>query len=237
MYPTAYQWISAPTPVTTSVIVIESGSTRTVASNVKPPDPIHSKSRTAWRRSSPGDERSSRSTRTPRPNPAATRIVASQPAHLPSRRPTNRLTAAPASGSVGMSQAWSIIRSSPQHAHVVDARALPPPIDVHDDRQADHDLGRGDHHGEERKDLPVQVAVHPTERDEREVHAVQLELDGHEDDQRVLPDEHADGPDREQHRGDDQEVRDRRPHVVSSDVVSDPARVTARRGREARTMT
>src|SRR3990170_4696174 len=164
MYPTAYQWISAPTPVTTSVIVIESGSTRTVASSAKPPDPIHSKSRTAWTRSSPGRERRSASTRTPRPNPAATRIVDSQPAHFPSRRPRNRLTAAPASGSVGMSHAWSIIRSPPQHAHVVDARALPPPVDVHDDRETDHDLGRRAHLGEEGAGGAAPLARSPAHR-------------------------------------------------------------------------
>src|SRR3546814_7734007 len=52
-------------------------------------------------------------------------------------------------------------------------------------------LGRRHDHREERQDLAVQVAVHPAERDEREVDGVQLELDRHEDHERVLADEHA----------------------------------------------
>ena len=54
--------------------------------------------------------------------------------------------------------------------------------------------------------------MHPRERDQRQVHRVQLQLDRHEDQQRVASDQHADGAEREQHAGQHQEVRDRRPH-------------------------
>src|ERR671931_381403 len=215
MYPIAYRWISAPTPVTTSAIVIDSGSTRRLAVTWKLPTEIQSNSRTTWTRSFA---------------PNATR---------------SRSTATPASGSAGRSQTSLSTRSPSEHRNVVDARARLPAVDVHDDRQAHHDLGRGDHHGEEREDLAVQIPVHPAERDEREVHRVQLELDRHEDHERVLADEHADRADREQHRREDHEVRDRRPHVTLSGsripsplaAASCSARVIARRRREASAIT
>ena len=42
MYPIAYRWISEPTPVTTSTIVIESGSTRRATSTLNVPTEIQS---------------------------------------------------------------------------------------------------------------------------------------------------------------------------------------------------
>src|SRR3990172_6182705 len=216
IYPTAYRWISIPTPVTTSAIVIASGSTRSVQSTVNEPAEIHSNSSNAWVRSSPGRESRSSRTRTATTNPAVIAAEATQPARLPRRRPANRFTAAPASGRAGISQTRSSIASPPQDRGVVHARALPAPVDGHDDREADHDLGRGDHHREEGQHLAVQVVVHPAERHEGEVHRVQLELDRHEDHERVLADEHPDRTDREQHRRHDHEVGDRRPHTAAS---------------------
>ncbi len=46
-----------------------------------------------------------------------------------------------------------------QQVRVVDARGAARPEDRHDDREADHDLGRGDDHDEERHDLAVERAV------------------------------------------------------------------------------
>src|SRR3954451_16975650 len=99
---------------------------------------------------------------------------------------------------------------------VVDVRALPPVVHRDDDREPHHDLGGRDHHREEGQHLALEVAVHPPERDEREVHGVQLELDRHEDHQRALADQHPGRPDGEQHPGQNQEVPDRRPHGTRS---------------------
>src|SRR3954471_22169026 len=99
---------------------------------------------------------------------------------------------------------------------VVDVRALPPVVHRDDDREPHHDLGGRDHHREEGQHLALEVAVHPPERDEREVHGVQLELDRHEDHQRALADQHPGRPDGEQHPAQNQEVRDLRPHGTRS---------------------
>src|SRR3990172_800701 len=238
IYPTAYRWISAPTPVTTSAIVIARGSTRRVQSTANDPAEIHSNSSTAWASSSPGREAMSSRTRTATTNPAAIAADATHPARLPSRRRANRFTVAPGSGRAGISQTRSSIPSTPQDRGVVHACALPAPVDGHDDRESDHDLGGGDHHREEGQDLAVQVVVHPAERHEGEVHRVQLELDRHEDHERVLADEHPDRADREQHRRHDHEVGDRRPHAAASSASEAAcAFVTDRRCRDASTTT
>src|SRR5436309_8841458 len=189
-------WMSAPTPVTTKTIVMESGSTRSVASSENLPAWIQWNSRVTCSRSWSGRLRRSPSAITARMYPPATVAEANHPANLPSLRPKKTFTAAPARGRAGTSQmSLSTVPSAPQHRGVVDARALAAAEHVHDDRQAHDDLGRCHHHREERQDLAVQAVVHPAEGHEREVHRVQLELDGHEDDERVLAHEHADGAD------------------------------------------
>ena len=78
--------------------------------------------------------------------------------------------------------------------------------DAHDDREADHDLGGGDHHDEERDDLAVEGAVDPAEGHEGQVDGVEHQLDAHEDQDRVAPQQHADRADAEQQRGEEQVV-------------------------------
>src|SRR5437588_1210675 len=90
----------------------------------------------------------------------------------------------------------------------------------HDDGEADHDLGRGDHHREERQDLAVEVADLARERHQGQVHRVQLQLDRHEDDERIAADQHAERSDGEQHAGQDQEIGDRRSHATGSGMSS-----------------
>ena len=75
------------------------------------------------------------------------------------------------------------------------------------DRLVTVHLGGGHDHHEEGGHLPVEVAVHAGERDEREVAGVEHELHAHEHDDRVAPGEHADRADREQDRGEHDEVR------------------------------
>src|SRR5262245_50101815 len=53
----------------------------------------------------------------------------------------------------------SVSPSVLQQARVVDRGRAAGAEDRHDDREPDHDLGRGDHHHEERGDLTVEVAV------------------------------------------------------------------------------
>src|SRR3954465_9674805 len=96
-------------------------------------------------------------------NAAATVAVPSRWPQRSVRRPPSSSTAAPASGSAMSSQealispvagtvsmcAGSPIRSVLQQVDVVDGGGAAGPVDAHDDRQADDDLGRGDHHHEE----------------------------------------------------------------------------------------
>src|SRR4029450_7049827 len=57
------------------------------------------------------------------------------------------------------------------------------------------------HHGE-REDLPVEIGVIARERDQRQIRAVEHDLDREEDHQRAPPEHHAKRADREQERGD-----------------------------------
>src|SRR5262245_40924248 len=164
---------------------------------------------------------------TPRPCPGGAR-----------GRGSRRRRRAAAAGSARSRRAPGL---PPEHREVVDARALPAPVDGHDDREADHDLGRCDHHREEGQDLPVQVPVKPAEAHERHVDRVTPEPDRQEDHEGVLAHQHADRADREQERGDDQERGDRGAHAASRSAptaaAAASARVIARRLREASTTT
>ena len=101
-----------------------------------------------------------------------------------------------------------------QQVGVVDAGRAPRPEDRHDDGEADHDLGRGDDHDEERHDLAVQRAVDPAEGDQCQVRGVEHQLDAHEQHDRVAPDQHPDGADGEQ---------DRRQHQVVVGARTSPS--------------
>src|SRR5581483_7896155 len=208
--------MTAPTPVTTSAMVIESGSTRRSTATWNPPTAIHSYRRRTTSRFVAGSEARSKKMAVATPKAATTRAEASQPAYLPSRLPANRLTTNPASGRAGTSQICFSTVSPLQEVDIVDVGTLPSPVHGHDDRQTHDDLRRRDDHREEREHLTIERSVHPGERDEREVHGVQLQLHRHEDHERVLAHENADAADREQRRRDHEEVRDRRPHPTGS---------------------
>src|SRR5207302_808262 len=64
--------------------------------------------------------------------------------------------------------------------------------------QADDHLRRGDDDHHEGEDLPVLAVEEAPEGDEGEVDGVEHQLDRHEDDQRVAPDQHAQRADHEQ---------------------------------------
>src|SRR5688500_5434365 len=106
--------------------------------------------------------------------------------------------AAPAARSRRM---WSSALQLPQ---LVDVDRQPAAEDRHDQAEADGDLTGGDDHHDQREDLAVAVAVHAGEGHEREVGAVEHQLQAEQDHERVAPHEHAAGADREDQRRDDQ---------------------------------
>src|SRR5215472_17000302 len=107
---------------------------------------------------------------TPYTNAASGMATPSRCPHLLVRRPPSSSTAAPKIGKASSSHdsfsapaaatvVTVVIPSVLQQVGVVHRRGPAGPVDRHQDREADHDLGRGHHHHEERDDLPVQVAV------------------------------------------------------------------------------
>ena len=91
-------------PVMTRIIVALNVSSRRSAPTLKPPTEIQSNRCCSPRRSSLANVRrlSTAASATAKERPTAT--VASTPAHFPRRFPKNRVIAAPASGSAGISQ-------------------------------------------------------------------------------------------------------------------------------------
>ena len=111
--------MSAPTPVTNSAIVTDSGSTSSPASTEKSPAGTHSNRVTTKRRSAGSRAINATNTATDDTNEPAMAAVASQPARgSPRRRPSTSSTKKPASGKAQMSQAASSI-SALQQGHVV----------------------------------------------------------------------------------------------------------------------
>src|SRR4030095_12912230 len=106
------------------------------------------------------------------------------------RRPPSSSTAAPASGSAINSQeaagspsagstSTGMVCPSPsvlQQVGVVDRGGPAGPVDRHDDRETDDDLGGGDDHDEERHDLAVESAGGAGEGHQRQVHRVEHQL-------------------------------------------------------------
>ena len=91
--------------------------------------------------------------------------------------------------------------------------------------EADDDLGRRHHQDEEHDRLAADVAEHPGEGHEGQVGGVQHQLDAHEHDQHVAPDQQADGADGEQH-GRQAQVPRRRGWLIgpSSSAIAGDAR-------------
>src|SRR6476661_2858265 len=109
------------------------------------------------------------------------------------------------------SQEYVSMRGSPsvlEKVGVVDRCGPAGPVDRHDDREADHDLGRRDDHDEERHHLAVDATVRAGEGDQGQVRRVEHQLHAHEHDDGVAAHEHADRPDREQDRGEHEVVRE-----------------------------
>src|SRR4029453_18348982 len=88
----------------------------------------------------------------------------------------------------------------PHERQPVHRRTAAEPEDGHNDGEADGDLGRRHTQDEEDEGLAVDGPVALAESHEGQVGGVEHDLDGHEDDERIAPDEHPEGPYYEQHR-------------------------------------
>jgi hypothetical protein len=91
-------------------------------------------------------------------------------------------------------------RLSLEQVQVLEVDADLVPEEEDHEREPDRGFGGGDRHHEHGEDLSVDLAVLSCEPDEREVHAVQHELDRHEHDQDVLARQHARDAREEQER-------------------------------------
>src|SRR5581483_3466887 len=197
--------MSEPTPVISSTNVMESWSSWKPASAWKPATGTQWKTVTVCGRAPVARPSIDAKSATPTPKEANAASTPSQWPQRSVRRPPSSSTAAPAAGSAtstGM-RSFTVSQPPPLQLHevgVVDRGRVTGAEDTHDDGQADHDLGGGDHHGEEGDDLPVQVAVQPGEGDQGQVGGVEHELDAHEENDGVAPDEDARGADGEEQR-------------------------------------
>src|SRR5690606_31546609 len=238
-------WMRLPTNVTSMTKLIDSGSIRRPASIARSPAGTHVyRCRSMTRSSAPAPRSWTMMTR-PTTKAAIGARTPSQCPHRSERRPSSSRSAAEASGMAISSQArlavpgaasatgaaligaraGTSVPSALQQAGVVDRRGPAGSEDGHDDGQPDDDLGRGNHHDEERQDLAGQVAVDPGKGHQGQVRGVEHELDAEEGDDRVAPQQHGRGPDREQDAGQDQVVHEA--HCWSSRVAVSPSGASA----------
>src|SRR5689334_23773127 len=202
-----------PTPVTTSTITADNGSSRNDTSARNSPTRIHVYAVSTSTRADSGRDASVSTARSANTNAAPTAPHASHAVpRRPSRSPSSRFSATAASGRAGtIHRRGRVTRrpSSLQQVDLVHEHGLAQTEQVHDDGEPDRHFRRGHGHHEEHEHLAVHRVHRARERDEREVRGVQHQLDGHEDDERVAPDEHADDADPEQHGAQGQRPRQR----------------------------
>src|SRR6266496_3090154 len=236
-------WINAPTPVISRTKLIDSGSMRSPMSTWRLPTGIQSNTCRFWTRCPSANPVLEMNRATPYTKDATTVAQPSRWPHALVAFPPSSSTAAPSSGKAISSQAppaapdaswtcWATVNvddtdypSVLQQVGVVHRGRPAGTEDRHDDREPDDHLGRGHHHHEEGHDLPVERTVDPREGDQRQVDRVEHQLDAHEHDDRVAPDQHADRADGEQ-QGRQQEV-DGWGHEDSPSLVGFSARTPA----------
>src|SRR5271155_5404400 len=107
------------------------------------------------------------------------------------------MTSVPSRGNNRTSQAKVVAltggpRSSLELPQLIDINRKLATVDRDDHAEPDADLASGDGHHDQREDLPVAVAPHARERDEREVGAVEHELEAQQHHEGVAPGDHAD---------------------------------------------
>src|SRR6266511_1198510 len=218
--------MSDPTPVTTRIITADKGSSRNVNATLKSPEVIQVNARSAIARAS-GSMPTSRQTESAetKNDPIMAPHATAPDTDFVSRRPTPAFTRNPRKGRSGISssmpppQPWNAkaAKSAKKRLALRALRALcstssspfqrRPGVGVQrflvaeerdDDRQTDGRFRRRHGHHEEHDDLPVGRSERAPERDERQVHRVQHDLDRQENRDQVAPDEHTRGADREQ---------------------------------------
>src|ERR1700682_1703006 len=154
-------WISEPTPVMSSTKHIDSWSSCNPKSTCNRATGTQEYSVSCRARTSPG--RPSMPTNSATPTAKAPTGVA-QPRRWPQpleRFPASSSIAAPASGSTSSSHTMVVMVALVfQHAGVVNRGRAAGAENRHDNRQADHHLAGGDHHGEERHHLAIQLSMH-----------------------------------------------------------------------------
>src|SRR3990170_2118557 len=206
-------WMSSPTPLTISTMTIERRSSSSPASTLNAPAAIQVNSV----RSCGSPVKVARAATAA----ANARATVPQPIQATSRRgrwpPTRPSTSQPSAGQNGIVQA----KSATEEIHVVQVDRGAGAEDLHDDGQADHNR---EEHGE----LPVHGRQVAAEGDEGQVHRVEHQLDGHEDDQRVAPHQDADYAQREEQGAQDEVGGERHHQRVSASSRGSSASSAAR---------
>src|SRR5580704_5023560 len=212
-----------PTPVTTRIITAESGSRRNPQSATKlvtepevmwyGPAGTHSKrifSATRWPSGIPRSWKNAPSANTNETPTLPTQIALA--AALLRRRPMKNISAAPASGNIGISQMRSRKNGKTAFTRFPLLRTRLPLQQIHfigqhrraiaekrdDDSQTHGRFRRRIGNNENRENLAVDAAPHARKRHQVDIHRVQNELDGHQNDDHVAARQHADHSDDEQ---------------------------------------
>src|ERR1700694_1074383 len=192
-------WISAPTPVMSSTKHIDNWSSCSPKSTCKRATGTQVYSVSCRARSSAGRPSMPTNSATPTTKAPIGVAAPSRWPQLLERFPASISIAAPASGSTSSSQTIVVMAALVfQHAGVVDRGRVAGAENRHDDRQADHHLAGGDHHGEERHHLAVQMSMHAGECDKRQVRRIEHQRDTHEHDYGVAAQQHSGRADGEQ---------------------------------------
>src|SRR5438105_12027742 len=204
-----------PTPVTTSVSAPESRSNENAMSTCSEPAE-NQLNQSSWKRGAcsprPTNARSPMRNES-RTDASATAYTQPFGSHLPARPQTT----APIRGSRGTrcSQVTSTLRLLQlQRVELVDVDGSAAAEDGDDDGQSDGGLGGGGGDDEEHRRVPGEEASHrrirhqgkAREGKEGEIDGVEHQLDAHQDDDRVPPQDHAGGAEREQQRRQDEVV-------------------------------
>src|SRR6188768_2999420 len=125
-------------------------------------------------------------------------------------RPNSISSSAPTKGSSGIRRRSKVVMAAgPSALHqrgFIEIDGLAAAEQSDQDRQADRGLRRGEGDDQEREHVPLLVAELAREGEQREVAAVELELDAHQHDEGVAAQQDAGRPDQEQQERQNQVV-------------------------------
>src|SRR5215216_2932327 len=218
-------------------MIIESGSSPKRIATERSPESIQEKSCCMKTRSSGAtfdkEKKHPTAIRNARPTVPVPIALTSWRGSFPAPAP---FTIAPTSGSTGINQrSGRKFTLAFQEVDVVHARRLTVAENGDQDCEADRHLGRRHRHHEEHEDVSFHAAMLPGEGEQGEIHGIQHQLDGHENDQGAPPHQDAHHPDREQDRGEElipeKGHRRHRVHQKNFLFASTTAPTTATRSR------